>query len=188
VTRDELMTRALGRRLLPTDRSLDTHVSNLRRKLAKYTDRVTLQSVRGTGYALALAERARSTASADVEPPCIRSSGASFLTFWLALALILVGTVTVAVDAALKWRNDRPSLPYQEIYSRAAQVFEAGGGDALKQWIQELSPPALRERTFVLDSSGHDLLERPLPSYAETNREGQRRRARECRPSRSGVP
>jgi DNA-binding response OmpR family regulator len=54
VTREELMMRALGRRLLPTDRSLDTHVSNLRRKLAKYTDRVTLQSVRGTGYALAL--------------------------------------------------------------------------------------------------------------------------------------
>ncbi|HEY5103118.1 MAG TPA: response regulator transcription factor [Steroidobacteraceae bacterium] len=54
VTRDDLMTRALGRRLLPTDRSLDTHVSNLRRKLGKYTDQVTVQSVRGTGYALAL--------------------------------------------------------------------------------------------------------------------------------------
>ncbi len=54
VTRDDLMTQALGRRLLPTDRSLDTHVSNLRRKLQKATDRVTVQSVRGTGYALAL--------------------------------------------------------------------------------------------------------------------------------------
>jgi DNA-binding response OmpR family regulator len=64
VTREELMTRALGRRLLPTDRSLDTHVSNLRRKLAKYTDRVTLQSVRGTGYALALTS-ARGAASAE---------------------------------------------------------------------------------------------------------------------------
>ncbi len=52
VTRDELMTQALGRRLLPTDRSLDTHVSNLRRKLLKVTDRVSVQSVRGTGYAL----------------------------------------------------------------------------------------------------------------------------------------
>jgi len=57
VTRDELMTQALGRRLLPTDRSLDTHVSNLRRKLAKATSRVSVQSVRGTGYALALASR-----------------------------------------------------------------------------------------------------------------------------------
>jgi two-component system OmpR family sensor kinase len=90
-----------------------------------------------------------------------------FLTFWLALALILVGTVTVAVDAALKWRSERPSLPYQEVYSRAAQVFEEGGADALKQWIQDLSPPALRERTFVLDSSGHDLLDRPLPPSHE---------------------
>jgi DNA-binding response OmpR family regulator len=55
VTRDDLMTQALGRRLLPTDRSLDTHVSNLRRKLVKHTDRVNVQSVRGTGYALTLA-------------------------------------------------------------------------------------------------------------------------------------
>ena len=54
VSRDELMTQALGRRLLPTDRSLDTHVSNRRRKLQKHTDRVTLQSVRGSGYALTL--------------------------------------------------------------------------------------------------------------------------------------
>ena len=88
-----------------------------------------------------------------------------FLTFWLALALILVGTVTVAVDAALKWRSERPSLPYEELYSSAAQVFEAGGGEGLKQWIQDLSPPALRERTFVLDSNGRDLLDRPLPTY-----------------------
>jgi len=55
VTRDELMLQALGRRLLPTDRSLDTHVSNLRRKLLKYTERVNVQSVRGSGYALTLA-------------------------------------------------------------------------------------------------------------------------------------
>ena len=55
VSRDELMLQGLGRRLLPTDRSLDTHVSNLRRKLSRCTDRVTVQSVRGSGYALALA-------------------------------------------------------------------------------------------------------------------------------------
>ncbi|HTX05765.1 MAG TPA: response regulator transcription factor [Steroidobacteraceae bacterium] len=52
VSREELMQQALGRRLLPTDRSLDTHVSNLRRKLAKRTDRITVLSVRGSGYAV----------------------------------------------------------------------------------------------------------------------------------------
>ena len=62
VTRDDLMSQALGRRLLPTDRSLDTHVSNLRRKIARHTDLVTVQSVRGAGYALTLvADRAAST-------------------------------------------------------------------------------------------------------------------------------
>jgi DNA-binding response OmpR family regulator len=66
VTRDELMEQALGRRLLPTDRSLDTHVSNLRRKMARCTDRVNVQSVRGAGYALTLlAPRAVSTAPSD---------------------------------------------------------------------------------------------------------------------------
>jgi two-component system, OmpR family, sensor kinase len=100
-----------------------------------------------------------------------------FLTFWLALALILVGTVTVAVDAALKWRSEHPSLPYEELYSRAAQAFEAGGGEGLKQWIQELSPPALRERTFVLDSDGRDLLERPLPSTPNRARAARGRTA-----------
>jgi len=64
VTRDELMLQALGRRLLPTDRSLDTHVSNLRRKLVRYTDRVNVQSVRGSGYALTLTA-ARATAGAQ---------------------------------------------------------------------------------------------------------------------------
>jgi len=52
VSREDLMLQALGRKLLPTDRSLDTHVSNLRRKLGKLTDRVSVQSVRGSGYAL----------------------------------------------------------------------------------------------------------------------------------------
>lgn len=66
VTRDELMVQALGRRLLPTDRSLDTHVSNLRRKIARCTDRVNVQSVRGAGYALTLGPaRALSTAPPD---------------------------------------------------------------------------------------------------------------------------
>ena len=56
VTRAVLTSKALGRRLLPTDRSLDTHISNLRRKIQRATAQVTLKSVRGTGYALALAD------------------------------------------------------------------------------------------------------------------------------------
>ena len=77
VTRDELMTQALGRRLLPTDRSLDTHVSNLRRKLMRYTDRVNVQSVRGAGYALTVGAR-HPRRRAALTSPCTHFTGGSF--------------------------------------------------------------------------------------------------------------
>jgi DNA-binding response OmpR family regulator len=79
VTRDDLMSQALGRRLLPTDRSLDTHVSNLRRKLLKLTDRINVQSVRGTGYALTLApERPGSGSGTGSSSPSSQSAEGSF--------------------------------------------------------------------------------------------------------------
>ena len=52
LSREQLTEQALGRKLELYDRSVDTHVSNLRRKLARYTERVSIQSVRGAGYAL----------------------------------------------------------------------------------------------------------------------------------------
>lgn len=51
IKKDDLSRRALGRRLEPFDRSLDTHVSNLRRKLGPTGDgRPRINSVRGAGY------------------------------------------------------------------------------------------------------------------------------------------
>lgn len=52
VSRDRLSREALGRRLQPWDRSVDTHVSNLRRKLAAAQAGVRILSVRGSGYQL----------------------------------------------------------------------------------------------------------------------------------------
>lgn len=53
VSREVLSQRALGRRLLPYDRSIDTHISNLRAKLerAGVTDPAII-SQRGVGYRL----------------------------------------------------------------------------------------------------------------------------------------
>jgi two-component system response regulator CpxR len=51
VSREELARRALGRRPSPFDRSLDTHLSNLRKKLGPFPDgRERLKTVRGVGY------------------------------------------------------------------------------------------------------------------------------------------
>jgi two-component system response regulator CpxR len=53
VSREALTRTALGRQLLPDDRSLDTHISNLRRKLGSDPDAdVLIRSIRGSGYVL----------------------------------------------------------------------------------------------------------------------------------------
>ena len=53
VSKDDLSERALGRRLLPFDRSIDTHISNLRRKLvAAGAAEETISNQRGVGYVL----------------------------------------------------------------------------------------------------------------------------------------
>jgi two-component system response regulator CpxR len=54
-SRDQLAEKVLGRKLSAYDRSLDTHVSNLRRKLAQTsagTGAVDIRSMRGLGYVL----------------------------------------------------------------------------------------------------------------------------------------
>src|SRR5262249_15803069 len=59
VTRGELTRRALGRRLMGLDRSVDTHVSNLRRKLGERIEETTpILGVRGAGYMLGIADAA----------------------------------------------------------------------------------------------------------------------------------
>jgi two-component system response regulator CpxR len=51
VSREELSQRVLDRAFNPFDRSIDTHVSNLRRKLGVTTSGVErIKSVRGIGY------------------------------------------------------------------------------------------------------------------------------------------
>jgi len=53
VSKEQLSERALGRRLLPYDRSIDTHISNLRGKLERAGNRNdTIQNQRGIGYLL----------------------------------------------------------------------------------------------------------------------------------------
>ena len=53
VNKEHLSERALGRRLLPYDRSVDTHISNLRGKLERAGNRnETIQNQRGVGYLL----------------------------------------------------------------------------------------------------------------------------------------
>jgi DNA-binding response OmpR family regulator len=54
LSRDELSQAVLGREFDPFDRSLDMHVSRLRRKLARDGEEDRVKTIRGVGYQLAL--------------------------------------------------------------------------------------------------------------------------------------
>jgi two-component system, OmpR family, sensor kinase len=84
-----------------------------------------------------------------------------FLAFWAALALILVGTVTVAVNATAH-RTERPWIQRGELYAQAARAFESGGAPALQDWLQSLAAEPFG-RTFVIGPDGQEMLGRPLP-------------------------
>ena len=57
ISRDQLTEQALGRKLVPYDRSIDTHISNLRRKLGlEAGTHPEIKNVRGSGYTLTLVD------------------------------------------------------------------------------------------------------------------------------------
>ena len=57
VSKEQLSQQVLGRRHLPYDRSIDTHISNVRGKLAAAgVDNPSIQSQRGVGYILVVDE------------------------------------------------------------------------------------------------------------------------------------
>ncbi|MBS1808522.1 MAG: response regulator transcription factor [Acidobacteria bacterium] len=53
ISRDELMQQVLGRQLSPNDRSVDVHISNLRKKLSA-TGACKIKAIRGVGYTFLL--------------------------------------------------------------------------------------------------------------------------------------
>ena len=55
MSRESMTELALGRKLVPYDRSIDTHISNLRRKLDLEAGRnPEIKNVRGAGYTLTM--------------------------------------------------------------------------------------------------------------------------------------
>ncbi len=85
-----------------------------------------------------------------------------FLAFWVALALILVGTLTVAVNATAH-RSERPWLERGQLFSEAAHAFKTGGAPSLHAWLLAL-PAETRSRTYAVSPDGKDMLSRPLPA------------------------
>jgi two-component system OmpR family response regulator len=71
VSREQLTRQVLSRRLTPYDRSIDTHISNIRRKLTAVADEVSIVNVRRTGYVFTVAD-APGADTSGVDTPAAR--------------------------------------------------------------------------------------------------------------------
>jgi signal transduction histidine kinase len=96
-----------------------------------------------------------------------------FRSFWLAIVLILVGTVTVAVSVAIQGREEQPWVQRGQLFAQAADAFENGGPDALRAWLDDLASNPAFSRTFVVGPNGHDLLNRRLPHFLRVPLQGR---------------
>ena len=88
-----------------------------------------------------------------------------FWSFCLAIVLILVGTVTAAVNEAFLHRAQLPWVQRGQLFTQAAEAFQSGGPQALEAWLTALarSRGPFASRTYVIGPDGRDLLGRPLP-------------------------
>ena len=96
-----------------------------------------------------------------------------FRSFWLAIVLILVGTVIVAVSAAIQRRDELPWVQRGELFAQADVAFQNGGPDALREWLEGIATDPAFRRTYVVGPNGHDMLNRPLPHYILAPLEGR---------------
>ncbi|MGC8519375.1 MAG: sensor histidine kinase [Steroidobacteraceae bacterium] len=86
-----------------------------------------------------------------------------FWSFWLAIALILIGTVSAAVHEVFVHREQMPWAQRGALFQQAAVAFEHGGAPALKRWTEGLRGGPYYGRTFVIGPNERDILGRSVP-------------------------
>lgn len=88
-----------------------------------------------------------------------------FLSFWLALGLILVITVTVAARYAAERARALDSFAPETLVSAASSALAEDGEDGLRRLLQRRGNDGGLV-VYVLDADGTDLLGRKLPGRA----------------------
>ena len=155
ISRESMTEQALGRKLAAYDRSIDTHISNLRRKLDLESGKnPEIKNVRGSGYTL------RSAGA------CIACFSEYFCCFWLAMTLIVGSSIATTFTIAARENEPlgtqrRPSAAIQ-----ASEILARGGLPALKSWLKRNKNSMADRELFIIGPDGEDILGRRLPEGA----------------------
>ncbi|MGC2767896.1 MAG: response regulator transcription factor [Candidatus Acidiferrum sp.] len=161
LSREEIAEAALGRPVGFFDRSIDNHISNLRKKLGCPHRRSGTHSERAR-RGLLLHRRHHQGA------PMIRGIYAKIF-LWFLLATGIMGLAIFLITVATHMPSLGPSwmIGVLDQYTRSAvNIYEHGGKDRLAEYLQEIQDASFLQST-LLDPEGRDILGRGVPPGAE---------------------
>lgn len=90
-----------------------------------------------------------------------------FLSFWLAMGLILAGSVSVVATFIWKRTAEYQSLVPSELAAIAEQRLDAGGLPALQEWVDEIQRAFPGLDVFVVDTSGRAITTLEMPEFMQ---------------------
>ena len=159
VARDQIGMYALGRVPDRYDRSIDTHQQPASQAATGQRRRARHPQSARAGL------RARRRVTMPLLP--VRSLfWRAFLTFWSAMALILV--CGMLFTAAVAWYrvNSLDGLNPGSLAHDAAQIAREDGADGLERWVAAMDARYSALNIYLVDASDHDILGRALRAPA----------------------
>ncbi len=124
VPRERLVNAVLSRKFSPFDRSIDMHVSKVRKKLGDTDADEHIKTIRGVGYIFA---RPREKVGEKVKSDIMKSLFLKiFLSFWVAQALFLVIALLVMLAFRVQ-RNSTWEVLRSTALNEAISAYEQGG-------------------------------------------------------------
>jgi two-component system, OmpR family, sensor kinase len=88
-----------------------------------------------------------------------------FVLFWIAMALIVGGSIAVTVTVAARQYESPDVQRRSNVAIQASEVLGTGGVPALKEWLAANKSPEDRD-LFIIGPDGRDILGRDLSSSA----------------------
>ncbi|HMB73577.1 MAG TPA: ATP-binding protein [Gammaproteobacteria bacterium] len=92
-----------------------------------------------------------------------------FASITLAMTVTLVGAVFVSFRLAEQAFEQSRTENRSEIIGQASAALTHGGIDGLREWLQENRRPSVRTLLLIIDESGGELLDWPIPGYLRRN-------------------
>jgi len=90
-----------------------------------------------------------------------------FVLFWIAMAIIVAGSIAVTFTVAAREYESREFQRRPAIAIEASQVLAKGGVGALRTWLR-INERTLTDRDlFIIGPDGRDILGRPLSETAD---------------------